>query len=48
MGSNFFSPSGVIDPAILAAMGRSFVELKLLPEERPLVQYVTDRFLPEK
>jgi NitT/TauT family transport system substrate-binding protein len=48
MGSNFFSPSGVIDPAILAAMGRSFVELKLLPEERPLAQYVTDRFLPEK
>jgi NitT/TauT family transport system substrate-binding protein len=46
MGSNFFSPSGVIDPAILAAMGRSFVELKLLPEERPLAQYVTDRFLP--
>jgi NitT/TauT family transport system substrate-binding protein len=48
MGSHFFSPSGVIDPAILAAMGRSFVELKLLPEERPLAQYVTDRFLPEK
>jgi ABC-type nitrate/sulfonate/bicarbonate transport system substrate-binding protein len=47
MGSNFFSPNGVIDPAILAAMSRSFVELKLLPEERPLAQYVTERFLPK-
>jgi len=46
MGSSFFSPNGAIDPTILAAMGRSFVELKLLPEERPLAQYVTDRFLP--
>jgi NitT/TauT family transport system substrate-binding protein len=46
MGSRFFSTDGAIDPAILAAMSRSFVELKLLPEERPLAQYVTDRFLP--
>ena len=46
MGSSFFSPNGAIDPAILAVMSRSFVELKLLPAERPLAQYVTDRFLP--
>jgi ABC-type nitrate/sulfonate/bicarbonate transport system substrate-binding protein len=46
IGSGFFSPNGAIDPAILAAMGRSFVELKLLPAEQPLAPYVTDRFLP--
>jgi ABC-type nitrate/sulfonate/bicarbonate transport system substrate-binding protein len=48
MGSGFFSSNGAIDPAILALMSRSFVELKLLPTEQPLAQYVTDRFLPEK
>jgi ABC-type nitrate/sulfonate/bicarbonate transport system substrate-binding protein len=47
MGSGFFSANGAIDPAILAAMSRSFVELKLLPTEQPLAQYVTDRFLPK-
>jgi NitT/TauT family transport system substrate-binding protein len=47
MGSGFFSSNGAIDPAILAAMGKSFVELKLLPAEQPLAQYVTDRFLPQ-
>ena len=46
MGSSFFSANGAIDPAILAVMSKSFVELKLLPEERPLAHYVTDRFLP--
>jgi NitT/TauT family transport system substrate-binding protein len=46
MGPGFFSTDGAIDPAILAAMGRSFVALKLLPAEQPLAQYVTDRFLP--
>jgi NitT/TauT family transport system substrate-binding protein len=48
MGSGFFSPNGAIDPAILAAMSRSFVELKLLPAEQPLAPYITDRFLPKK
>src|SRR5215831_7002571 len=47
MGSGFFSADGAIDPAILAAMSKSFVELKLLPTEQPLAQYVTDRFLPK-
>ena len=47
MRPDFFSSDGVIDPAILAAMGRSFVDLKLLPAEQPLAQYVTDRFLPK-
>ena len=36
MGSGFFSSNGAIDPAILAVMSRSFVELKLLPTEQPL------------
>ena len=48
MGSSFFSADGAIDPAILALMSRSFVELKLLPAEQPLAQYVTDRFLPAR
>jgi len=43
-----WQPNGAIDPAILAAMSRSFVELKLLPAEQPLAQYITDRFLPKK
>jgi NitT/TauT family transport system substrate-binding protein len=47
MRPDFFSSDGVIDPAILAAMSRSFVDLKLLPAEQPLAQYVTDRFLPK-
>jgi len=47
MGSGFFSSNGAIDPAILAVMSKSFVELKLLPAEQPLAQYVTDRFLPK-
>jgi NitT/TauT family transport system substrate-binding protein len=46
MGSGFFSSNGAIDPAILAVMSKSFVELKLLPTEQPLAQFVTDRFLP--
>jgi ABC-type nitrate/sulfonate/bicarbonate transport system substrate-binding protein len=48
MGSSFFSSNGAIDPAILDLMSRSFVELKLLPAEQPLAQYVTDRFLPAR
>jgi hypothetical protein len=27
-------------------MGKSFVELKLLPKEQDLSQFVTDKFLP--
>jgi ABC-type nitrate/sulfonate/bicarbonate transport system substrate-binding protein len=48
MPSNFFSADGRIDPKTLAAMARSFVELKLLPQEDDLSRYVTDRFLPGK
>jgi ABC-type nitrate/sulfonate/bicarbonate transport system substrate-binding protein len=47
MGPGFFSSNGAIDPAILAVMSKSFVELKLLPTAQPLAQYVTDRFLPK-
>lgn len=46
--SHFFSTDGVIDPHTLAAMSKSFVELKLLPKEQDLSQFVTDRFLPGK
>ena len=46
--SNFFSTDGVIAPATLAAMSKSFVELKLLPNEENLSRFVTDRFLPAK
>ncbi len=46
MPSNFFSVDGVIDPQTLAAMSRSFVELKLLPKEEDLSRFVTARFLP--
>jgi NitT/TauT family transport system substrate-binding protein len=46
MPSNFFSLDGVIEPATLAAMSRSFVELKLLPRQEDLSRFVTARFLP--
>jgi NitT/TauT family transport system substrate-binding protein len=48
MPSNFFSSDGVIAPATLAAMSKSFVELKLLPKEEDLSRFVTDRFLLSK
>jgi NitT/TauT family transport system substrate-binding protein len=46
--SDFFSSDGRIDPHTLAVMGKSFVELKLLPKEQDLSQFVTDRFLPAR
>jgi hypothetical protein len=46
MPSNFFSTDGVIAPQTLAAMSKSFVELKLLPKEVDLSRFVTDHFLP--
>jgi NitT/TauT family transport system substrate-binding protein len=46
--SHFFATDGAIDPRTLAAMSKSFVELKLLPKEQDLSQFVTDRFLPGK
>jgi NitT/TauT family transport system substrate-binding protein len=46
MPSQFFSTDGAIDPRTLAVMSKSFVELKLLPKEQDLSQFVTDRFLP--
>jgi NitT/TauT family transport system substrate-binding protein len=48
MPSDFFSSDGVIDPKTLQAMAKGFVELKLLPQEQDLSQFVTDRFLPGK
>jgi hypothetical protein len=46
--SDFFSSDGRIDPRTLAVMGKSFVELKLLPKEQDLSQFVTDKFLPAR
>jgi NitT/TauT family transport system substrate-binding protein len=48
MHSNFFSSDGVIAPSTLQAMGKSFVELKLLPAEEDLTRFATDRFLPAR
>jgi NitT/TauT family transport system substrate-binding protein len=48
MSSNFFSTDGVIDPKTLTAMAKSFVELKLLPQEEDLSRFVSDQFLPAK
>jgi ABC-type nitrate/sulfonate/bicarbonate transport system substrate-binding protein len=48
MPSNFFSADGRIDPNTLANMAKSFVALKLLPQEDDLSRFVTDRFLPGK
>jgi len=48
MPSQFFSTDGVIDPRTLAVMSKSFVELKLMPKEQDLSQFVTERFLPGK
>jgi NitT/TauT family transport system substrate-binding protein len=48
MPSRFFSTDGAIDPGTLAAMSKSFVDLKLLPKEQDLSQFVTSRFLPAK
>jgi ABC-type nitrate/sulfonate/bicarbonate transport system substrate-binding protein len=45
MPGRFFSLDGTIDAQTLATMSRSFVELKLLPKEQDLTQFVTDRFL---
>jgi len=48
MASNFFSSDGVIDPKTLTAMAKSFIELKLLPQDEDLSEFVTDQFLPDK
>lgn len=48
MASDFFSTDGVIDPAVLPAMAKSFVELKLLPQKEDLSRFVTGQFLPAK
>ncbi len=45
MPGGFFSADGRFDTAILSAMSRSFVEMKLLDHDVDLSQYVTDRFL---
>lgn len=41
-----FSSDGRFDPKALAVLARSFVELKLLPEEPDMKKLYTERFLP--
>jgi NitT/TauT family transport system substrate-binding protein len=45
MPGRFFSTDGRFDPAVLAAMSKSFVEMKLLDHPVDLSQFVTDRYL---
>lgn len=48
MAPGFFSTDGWIDPAVMAAMSRSFVALKLLPAPIDLMAKVDSDFLPPK
>jgi NitT/TauT family transport system substrate-binding protein len=43
-----FSDSGRFDPVALAAIGRSFVDLRLVDKEPDLTKYRTEQFLPAK
>ncbi|HTV38767.1 MAG TPA: ABC transporter substrate-binding protein [Xanthobacteraceae bacterium] len=47
MPGEFFSKDGRFDPAVLKAMSKGFVEMKLLDHEADLSQYVTNDFLPK-
>jgi ABC-type nitrate/sulfonate/bicarbonate transport system substrate-binding protein len=42
-----FSGTGRFDPKALAALGRSFVEMKTLPNEPDMKTLVTEAFLPD-
>ncbi len=44
--ANYLSADGRFNPKALAAMSKSFVELKLADHEADLSQYVTETFLP--
>jgi NitT/TauT family transport system substrate-binding protein len=45
MPGGFFSKDGRFDPGILAAMSKSFVDMKLLDNDVDLSQYVTNQFV---
>jgi len=46
MPGEFFSKDGRFDPAVLKAMSKSFVEMKLIDHQVDLSEYVTEKFLP--
>jgi len=41
-----FSPDGRFDPEALAVLGRSFVEMKTLPQQPDISKLLTEAFLP--
>lgn len=47
MPGGFFSKDGRFDPAVLKAMSKSFVDMKLLDHDAELSQFVTNDFLPK-
>ena len=47
MPGDFFSKDGRFDPNVLKAMGKGFVEMKLLDHDTDLSQFVTNGFLPK-
>ena len=42
-----FSDTGKFDPAALATLSKSYVELQLLPEEPDMSKLYTEAFLPK-
>jgi hypothetical protein len=42
-----FNPTGSFNPAALAVLSRSFVEMGMLPQEPDIKSLVTEEFLPE-
>jgi ABC-type nitrate/sulfonate/bicarbonate transport system substrate-binding protein len=45
--SGMFNPTGRFNPAALAVLSRSFVEMGMLPQEPDIKSLVTEEFLPE-
>ena len=44
--SGMFNPTGRFNPAALAVLSRSFVEMGMLPQEPDIKSLVTEEFLP--
>jgi hypothetical protein len=45
--SGMFNPTGRFNPAALAVLSRSFVEMGMLPQEPDIKSLVTEEFLPK-
>jgi ABC-type nitrate/sulfonate/bicarbonate transport system substrate-binding protein len=45
--SGMFNPTGRFNPAALAVLSRSFVEMNMLPQEPDMKSLVTEEFLPK-